>query len=332
MAAQAALIPDPTEKPPRRRRAIPLSLRIFAGILLMLGIGALWVAVRGYRQDAAIRQLEQSGWAVLTRPRGPEWLHRHCSHDTSKYLCSVEWVSARRGPTGIVASIFRHETLSRQKRRQLSDAELACLSKLIEPEELDLSCTSVSDAELAHLARLTTLKRLCLDYTPVTDTGLSYLSHLTHLEELQLDGTHVTGPGLKYLGRLISLESLELDHAPVNDAGLAELPELPRLRSLSLEHTSVSDAGLIHLQKLPCLEDLRLDHTRVTDDGLRDLTRLSGLLVLDLSFTDVTDGAIVYLKQMTSIREFWLFNDNPKMTEAGLAELRRALPNAEILR
>ena len=52
MAAQAVPIPDPTDKPPRRRRWIPLSLRMFVAMLL-LGASAVWIGLPAYRQYRA---------------------------------------------------------------------------------------------------------------------------------------------------------------------------------------------------------------------------------------------------------------------------------------
>jgi hypothetical protein len=67
---------DPTTvNPPRPRRWIPLSLRMFVAILVLLGAGsALWIGVPAYRQQTAIREIERVGGKVVTRPRGPNWL------------------------------------------------------------------------------------------------------------------------------------------------------------------------------------------------------------------------------------------------------------------
>jgi hypothetical protein len=49
-----------TDKPPGPRRWIPVSLRIFVAILVVLGaVSGLWVAVAAYRQHVAIREFKE---------------------------------------------------------------------------------------------------------------------------------------------------------------------------------------------------------------------------------------------------------------------------------
>src|SRR5258707_454509 len=93
MATPARPGPDPTtEKPPRRRRWIPLSLRIFLAILLLLGMGALWLGARGYRQMVAIREIEQAGGELVTKKGGPEWLRAQVGDERMKSVDNVEVV------------------------------------------------------------------------------------------------------------------------------------------------------------------------------------------------------------------------------------------------
>src|SRR5438045_2667946 len=76
MATGTNRTPDVTsEKPPRRRRWIPLSLKGFVAILLLVGVGGpLWIGLRGWRQQVAINEIERVGGEIETLPRGPEWL------------------------------------------------------------------------------------------------------------------------------------------------------------------------------------------------------------------------------------------------------------------
>ncbi len=88
------------------------------------------------------------------------------------------------------------------------------------------------------------------------------------------------------------------------DAGLKALAELKSLQILDLTDSRVTDAGLAHLEKLHRLERIRLDGTDVTDVGLEHLRGLPRLRSVFLYATQVT--------------------------ERGVAELKRALPDAEI--
>jgi hypothetical protein len=90
-----------------------------------------------------------------------------------------------------------------------------------------------------------------------------------------------------------------------NILGLVHIADLHSLRTLNLAGTAISDAGLSHLHKLTGLRSLVLWGTRVTDAGLMHLHALTGLRELDLERT--------------------------RVSPTGLAELRRALPQAEIV-
>jgi hypothetical protein len=62
------------DKPPSPRRWIPLSVRICAALLVMLGVGSLWIVVPAFRRSVAIREIERLGGTVNFRRRVPQWL------------------------------------------------------------------------------------------------------------------------------------------------------------------------------------------------------------------------------------------------------------------
>jgi len=78
---------------------------------------------------------------------------------------------------------------------------------------------------------------------------------------------------------------------------------LPYVRFLNLADTAISDSAVRHLTGLP-LQKLYLGGTKLTDKGALQLQELRELQLLELFLTQVT--------------------------EAGVAELRRALPGCEI--
>jgi hypothetical protein len=61
MATAPHPIADSTAgKPPRPRRRIPLSVKLFLSLLLLVGVGsALWVGIHAYRQRVAIKDIER---------------------------------------------------------------------------------------------------------------------------------------------------------------------------------------------------------------------------------------------------------------------------------
>jgi RNA polymerase sigma-70 factor (ECF subfamily) len=124
---------------------------------------------------------------------------------------------------------------------------------------------------------------------------------------INLVATKVTDDDLKSLGVFPNLQTLYLHHTEISDAGVANLQGLKNLTTLDLFDTRVTDAGLVHLADwMPFLQWVDLNATKITDAGLQHLKGLKHLRRLDVRKTGVTD--------------------------AGAADLRRALPGAEILR
>ncbi|MEX2287792.1 MAG: PQQ-binding-like beta-propeller repeat protein [Planctomycetaceae bacterium] len=142
---------------------------------------------------------------------------------------------------------------------------------------------------------------------PVTDDGLAYLKHFPKLKNLQVFHlNNVTDAGLAHIAGLTNLDFLRLDGVKATDDGLAHLKGLTKLKTLELMGTEIKGAGLIHI---------------------KDLT---GLEKLSLSFnSDLTDAALVHLKGLTNLKTLAL--DDTNVTPAGVDELKKALPNCQIL-
>ena len=74
--------------------------------------------------------------------------------------------------------------------------------------------------------------------------------------------------------------------------------------------------------------DVSLNGTDVTDGGLAHLKGLTKLKVLQIIDTQITDAGLSHLKGMTKLQELWLPS---RITDAGVAELKKALPNCKII-
>lgn len=96
---------------------------------------------------------------------------------------------------------------------------------------------------------------------------------------------------------------VDLTGTKVTDAGLKKLSGLTNLTILNLQGTEVTDAGLKSLAEHKNLSQLNLNATRVTDAGLKELAACMNLVVLELG---------------------------SKVTDAGVANLRKALPKCKI--
>ena len=68
----------------------------------------------------------------------------------------------------------------------------------------------------------------------------------------------------------------------------------------------------------------------IDNDGLRFVAELKELERLSLMYTDIGDKGLVHLRGLTRLQELRL--RGTLVTDAGVAELQKALPNCEIIR
>jgi len=99
---------------------------------------------------------------------------------------------------------------------------------------------------------------------------------------------------------------------------------------LSLRGTQLTDEGVPELQTLNSLQVLWLDRTSVSEAGLNWLSNLSGLRELGLRNCPVGDGLIELVGNMHQLSVLNVFGT--KVTEDGVLELRKRLPDCEIMR
>lgn len=210
--------PDPTQgKPPRRKRWIPVSLRMFAGILLLAAaVEVLWIGIPAYRQYVALTGIERlSDVEIEFRRTGPDWLR--------------QWVGSKRmRPFDKIVGVTIQGVVT--------DADLACLAEFKNLQSLQISGRlnrrpKITDAGLVHLQGLSKLQRLLID-APITDEGLKCLGVLTNLTSLDLRRTQVTEAGLVHLKDLSNLKQL------------AVLKDLSEFNYLDVWHTAVTNAGI----------------------------------------------------------------------------------------
>jgi hypothetical protein len=103
---------------------------------------------------------------------------------------------------------------------------------------------------------------------------------------------------MPYLVKLPSLKVMLLIEQNVTDDDLAALKDWTSLTNLSLRRTKVTDAGLAHVEKLTGLNYLTITGLPgVTDQGLDHLTGLKKLKRIGLQDTAVTPAGIAKLKK-----------------------------------
>jgi peroxiredoxin len=187
----------------------------------------------------------------------------------------------------------------------------------------------IDQPTLALLGKLDQLASLTLAGDWVTDARLEELRPvLTHVEFLDVRGRRVSDQGLAAISGLRALKRLTLAQVAITDEGLAPLAQLSSLETLYLTDTPITGAGLRHLQHLPRLREIALDGNRLKDFELAQLDGLASLKILEVH-EGISDRAVAYLKQLKGLRRVLLHRTN--ITDAGVDELRRALPSAEII-
>jgi len=137
---------------------------------------------------------------------------------------------------------------------------------------------------------------------------------------------------------------------PVNseDVSQAEPKDLAQERTetpTDVPSDSSSDDAVAALKKLGArikqddqgevVEGL-LNGRKITDAGLVHLKGMTKLESLDFRYTQITDAGLVHLKGLTSLVRLELVvhaaNLGTKVTDAGVADLQKALPNCLIIK
>ncbi len=244
---------------------------------------------------------------------------------------------------------------------QVTNEGLRDVAALTQLRQLDISSTFVSNEGLEYLGRLTLLQALGLSLNARlllhVHENLPALTGLRQLQRLDLSGSYSVGDatlaalveafpllqqlnlssclnvgneGLSHLVGLIELQVLDLYNCfRVSDEGIPYLLGLTKLRQLRLSGTQVGNAGLRHLAGLTNLRELSLSGTQVSDEGMRHLTRLTQLQELDVFDIQVSDRGLQHLRELTQLRKLvvcW------RISDAGMAALKAALPDLEIVK
>lgn len=157
----------------------------------------------------------------------------------------------------------------------------------------------IAPDEFRYLAPLSALKELDLtEAEGTTDAAMAHLGKLAGLTKLQMGDGQCTGAGLRHLEKLKDLVHLDLGWAlNVDDSGMPSVVKLQKLEFLNLSASKVTDAGIALLARLPNLKELQLNKTSVTDAGILALRSCRTLGTLGLKNSKVSPKAIAELKK-----------------------------------
>ncbi|QTN33121.1 hypothetical protein HZ994_12625 [Akkermansiaceae bacterium] len=106
-------------------------------------------------------------------------------------------------------------------------------------------------------------------------------------------------------------------------------PVLPKMVSVDLSASSVTDASVALLAGSPDLKLIRLAETGITDASIDTLVKLQNLESVNLYGTKVTDEGVKKLAALKNLRSLYLWQT--AVTPAAIAELQKALPDAQII-
>ena len=239
--------------------------------------------------------------------------------------------------------------------------DLAPLTQLYALEELSLGWKGLVERWVEAFAHLPQLRHLRISGGNRGPEGLESLADMHALRELEV--YDFTGEGLASLPAMPDLVSLDIQrtgerYAPEHMEGIARqaglrslritahldsnecVARLTPLRQLRHFHHGLpfsggmgppvlSDETLSALAEMPTLESISLYEGRYTTEGLAELVRLPNLSALEIpNSRGTTDAILAPISRMKSLRSLYLRGDD--LTEEGLAELKRALPECEI--
>ena len=155
-----------------------------------------------------------------------------------------------------------------------------------------------------------------------------FLGNNTCFRLVDFYATNPTDNDLRHFRALRHVYGLRLTETKITDAGLAHLAGLKELEYLDVYGTDVSHGGLKQLADLKALKTLDLSRTRV--EKLEFLSEFTQLEFLGLDYTRVTDGELLHLESLSGLEKLTLLDT--LVTDAGVARLKAALPNLEIVR
>jgi len=205
------------------------------------------------------------------------------------------------GGKGLISNAF----VEKEIREQINKPSGRLTKEDLERVKV-LRRTRMNDRTFAELTQLTQLKDLSLERSSITTRGILGIVNFKQLTSLDLSSTKMHYPTvLKEVAKLSQLTHLKLAFTPVTDEALKEVGGLKNLKLLSLYGCKmITDEGLKDIAGLHQLNSLVLQGTNITDEGLKELAKLKLVSFLNLRETETT--------------------------EAGVAQLQKALPNCRI--
>lgn len=195
---------------------------------------------------------------------------------------------------------------------------------------LAISFCPLVDGGMIYLTPYRELTSLTIVGTRITDAGISRITAFTNLTYLRLGKNHsLTGRTLDLLRPLKNLRKLYLWETGIRGEDLGKLAAFPGLTDLSVAKL-IRGRGMEHLAALTGLRFLDAGNNDIRNNDLRHLPALKQLAFLNLSWCTIDDGAVPHLVRLQGLTT--LFLNETRLTPAGIARLRAALPGCRIFK
>ena len=220
---------------------------------------------------------------------------------------------------------------------------------------INLNQCDVTDATLPNLLPLTSVQSLLLTETKIADNSITVINQLKNLIHLYVAGTNLTGQGIAQLSDQLKLRTFNINNnLKLDDEVIKTVVQYPQLMRVSLAETLVTGRSLEAMTSLKELIGLQIHLTKIDDKGLEKLQafpelqnlflggplnseqailntlqylkKLKILWIFDVPFTD---AGVNSLANMPTLKEIRLIRT--KVTDANVARLRQALPDAKII-
>ena len=231
---------------------------------------------------------------------------------------------------------------------------LAHLTGLRGLKELHIWDTPLNEVGVQRIGELKQLERLAIQHSNLLDEHLKYLTGLTQLKQLELRENGISDEGMVHLAKLPTLQQIDVSSTFVSDGSQAKLqttmPETRRragvFNDMNFAREQKDERFTLTPEYLATAREIIRAGAGVWpeqswsnvclfcnwsggDEKLELLGQLGKVRVVFIK-APLTDTAVPYLRKLTQVEVIRL--DNARISDAGVEELKQALPNTRVLR